>query len=192
MSFELPELPYKRNALEPYISEETINYHYDKHHGNYVLNLNTLIQGTEFVSKSLEDIIKTATGSTFNNAAQVWNHTFYWHCLSPTGGKIPTGILAEAINKTFSSFELFKVDFIQSAMSNFGSGWTWLVKKDNDCLAIVNTSNAETIITEGQKPLLTIDVWEHAYYIDYRNMRAKYLDNFWSIVNWEFVAQNMV
>lgn len=191
MSFELPALPYEKNALEPHISAETLEYHYGKHHNTYVVNLNNLIKGTEFEGKSLEEIIKTSTGGIFNNAAQVWNHTFYWHCLSPKGGNAPTGAVADAINKAFGSFEAFKEELTKSAVGNFGSGWTWLVKKADGSLAIVNTSNAATPLTNGDKPLLTVDVWEHAYYIDYRNARPKYLGNFWALVNWEFVAKNL-
>ena len=191
MSFELPALPYEKNALEPHISAETLEYHYGKHHNTYVVNLNNLIKGTEFEGKSLEEIIKTSTGGIFINAAQVWNHTFYWHCLSPKGGNAPTGAVAEAINKAFGSFDAFKEELTKSAIGNFGSGWTWLVKKADGSLAIVNTSNAATPLTNGDKPLLTVDVWEHAYYIDYRNARPKYLENFWALVNWEFVAKNL-
>ncbi|TBL98560.1 superoxide dismutase [Fe] [Hafnia paralvei] len=191
MSFELPALPYEKNALEPHISAETLEYHYGRHHNTYVVNLNNLIKGTEFEGKSLEEIIKTSTGGIFNNAAQVWNHTFYWHCLSPKGGNAPTGAVADAINKAFGSFEAFKEELTKSAVGNFGSGWTWLVKKADGSLAIVNTSNAATPLTSGDKPLLTVDVWEHAYYIDYRNARPKYLENFWALVNWEFVAKNL-
>ncbi|WP_367299294.1 superoxide dismutase [Fe] [Hafnia alvei] len=191
MSFELPALPYEKNALEPHISAETLEYHYGKHHNTYVVNLNNLVKGTEFEGKSLEEIIKTSTGGIFNNAAQVWNHTFYWHCLSPKGGNAPTGAVAEAINKAFGSFDAFKEELTKSAIGNFGSGWTWLVKKADGSLAIVNTSNAATPLTSGDKPLLTVDVWEHAYYIDYRNARPKYLENFWALVNWEFVAKNL-
>ena len=191
MSFELPALPYEKNALEPHISAETLEYHYGKHHNTYVVILNNLIKGTEFEGKSLEEIIKTSTGGIFNNAAQVWNHTFYWHCLSPKGGNAPTGAVADAINKAFGSFEAFKEELTKSAVGNFGSGWTWLVKKADGSLAIVNTSNAATPLTSGDKPLLTVDVWEHAYYIDYRNARPKYLENFWALVNWEFVAKNL-
>ncbi|NLS55706.1 superoxide dismutase [Fe] [Hafnia alvei] len=191
MSFELPALPYEKNALEPHISAETLEYHYGKHHNTYVVNLNNLVKGTEFEGKSLEEIIKTSTGGIFNNAAQVWNHTFYWHCLSPKGGNTPTGAVAEAINKAFGSFDAFKEELTKSAIGNFGSGWTWLVKKADGSLAIVNTSNAATPLTSGDKPLLTVDVWEHAYYIDYRNARPKYLENFWALVNWEFVAKNL-
>ncbi|WP_145501670.1 superoxide dismutase [Fe] [Yersinia similis] len=191
MSFELPALPYAQNALEPHISAETLEYHYGKHHNTYVVNLNNLIKDTEFAGKSLEEIVKTANGGVFNNAAQVWNHTFYWHCLSPNGGGEPTGKIADAINKSFGSFAEFKAQFTDAAVKNFGAGWTWLVKKADGTLAIVSTSNAGTPLTTTDKPLLTIDVWEHAYYIDYRNARPKYLDNFWALVNWSFAEKNL-
>lgn len=191
MSFELPALPYAQNALEPHISAETLEYHYGKHHNTYVVNLNNLIKDTEFAGKSLEEIVKTSSGGIFNNAAQVWNHTFYWHCLSPNGGGEPTGKVAEAINKSFGSFAEFKAQFTDAAVKNFGAGWTWLVKKTDGTLAIVSTSNAATPLTTQDKPLLTVDVWEHAYYIDYRNARPKYLENFWALVNWSFVEKNL-
>ncbi|EOD54460.1 superoxide dismutase [Fe] [Aeromonas molluscorum] len=192
MAFELPALPYAINALEPHISQETLEYHHGKHHNTYVVNLNNLVPGTEFEGKSLEEIIKTSTGGIFNNAAQIWNHTFYWHCLSPNGGNEPTGALADAIAKQFGSFAEFKDAFTKSAIGNFGSSWTWLVKKADGTLAIVNTSNAGCPLTEaGTTPLLTVDLWEHAYYIDFRNMRPKYMETFWTLVNWEFVAKNL-
>ncbi|MCA2019011.1 superoxide dismutase [Fe] [Vibrio tritonius] len=191
MAFELPALPYAQDALEPHISKETLEYHYGKHHNTYVVKLNGLIPGTEFENKSLEEIIKSSTGGIFNNAAQVWNHTFYWHCLAPKAGGEPTGAVAEAINKAFGSFEEFKTKFTDSAVANFGSGWTWLVKKADGSLEIVNTSNAATPLTDGVTPLLTVDVWEHAYYIDYRNARPNYMTAFWNLVNWEFVAANL-
>ena len=192
MAFELPALPYAINALEPHISQETLEYHHGKHHNAYVVNLNNLVPGTEFEGKSLEEIIKTSTGGVFNNAAQIWNHTFYWHCLSPNGGGEPTGALADAINKAFGSFAEFKDTFTKSAIGNFGSSWTWLVKKADGSLAIVNTSNAGCPLTEaGTTPLLTVDLWEHAYYIDFRNLRPKYMETFWTLVNWEFVAKNL-
>ncbi|WP_145476018.1 superoxide dismutase [Fe] [Yersinia similis] len=191
MSFELPALPYAQNALEPHISAETLEYHYGKHHNTYVVNLNNLIKDTEFAGKSLEEIVKTANGGVFNNAAQVWNHTFYWHCLSPNGGGEPTGKIADAINKSFGSFAEFKAQFTDAAVKNFGAGWTWLVKKADGTLAIVSTSNAGTPLTTTDKPLLTVDVWEHAYYIDYRNARPKYLENFWALVNWSFAEKNL-
>ncbi|HGJ5856215.1 superoxide dismutase [Fe] [Arsenophonus nasoniae] len=192
MSFQLPSLPYAKNALEPHISQETLEYHYGKHHSTYVNNLNNLIKDTNFAGKTLEEIIKTAQGGIFNNAAQVWNHTFYWHCLAPNAGGEPTGKIAEAINQNFEEFEKFKKQFTDAAIKNFGSGWTWLVKQANGKLSIVNTSNAATPLTGNDKPLLTVDIWEHAYYIDYRNVRAEYLTNFWSLVNWQFVEQNLL
>ncbi|HEH9441989.1 superoxide dismutase [Fe] [Aeromonas sobria] len=192
MAFELPALPYAINALEPHISQETLEYHHGKHHNTYVVNLNNLVPGTEFEGKSLEEIIKTSSAGIFNNAAQIWNHTFYWHCLSPNGGGEPTGDLAAAINKAFGSFAEFKDAFTKSAIGNFGSSWTWLVKKADGSLAIVNTSNAGCPLTEtGTTPLLTVDLWEHAYYIDFRNMRPKYMETFWTLVNWEFAAKNL-
>lgn len=191
MSFELPALPYAQNALEPHISAETLEYHYGKHHNTYVVNLNNLIKGTEFAGKTLEEIVKTSNGGVFNNAAQVWNHTFYWHCLSPNGGGEPTGKVADAINQSFGSFAEFKAQFTDAAVKNFGAGWTWLVKKADGTLAIVSTSNAATPLTTTDKPVLTVDVWEHAYYIDYRNARPKYLENFWVLVNWSFVEKNL-
>jgi Fe-Mn family superoxide dismutase len=190
MTHTLPPLPYEKNALEPVISAETIDFHYGKHHQAYVTNLNNLIAGTEFENMSLEDIIMKSSGGVFNNAAQVWNHTFYWSCLSPNGGGAPTGALADAINAQFGSFDAFKEAFNKSAVTNFGSGWTWLVKNADGSLEIFNTSNAGTPMTSGKKALLTIDVWEHAYYIDYRNARPKYLETIWDKVNWEFVAAN--
>lgn len=191
MSFELPALPYTKDGLEPHISAETLEYHYGKHHNTYVVNLNNLVKGTEFEGKSLEEIILKSSGGIFNNAAQVWNHTFYWNCLAPNAGGEPTGAVADAIVKHFGSFAAFKEQLTDSAIKNFGSGWTWLVKKADGKLAIVNTSNAANPMTDGDKPLLTVDVWEHAYYIDYRNARPKYLENFWALVNWEFVAKNL-
>ena len=191
MAFTLPELPYAKDALAPTISEETLEYHYGKHHQTYVDKLNGLVPGTEFEGKSLEEIIKSSSGGVFNNAAQIWNHTFYWNSLSPNGGGEPTGALADAIKATFGSFDDFKAKFNDSAVNNFGSSWTWLVKKADGSLAIVNTSNAATPITEeGVTPLITVDFWEHAYYIDFRNARPKYLEGFWSLVNWEFAASN--
>lgn len=192
MSFELPALPYERDALAPHISAETIDYHYGKHHQAYVTNLNKLIDGTDHSGKSLEEIIRSSDGGLFNNAAQVWNHTFYWNSLSPNGGGAPSGELADAINAAFGSFEEFKEKFTASAAGNFGSGWTWLVKNSSGALEIANTSNAGTVITdESVTPLLTCDVWEHAYYVDYRNARPEYLKNFWEIINWEFAASNL-
>lgn len=194
MAFELPALPYAINALEPHISQETLEYHYGKHHNTYVVKLNGLVEGTDLAEKSLEEIVQTSTGGVFNNAAQVWNHTFYWHCLSPNGGGEPTGELADAIVKAFGSFAEFKAKFTDSAINNFGSGWTWLVKTEDGSLEIINTSNAGCpIAEEGLKitPLLTVDVWEHAYYIDYRNVRPDYMAAFWALVNWDFAAKNL-
>jgi Fe-Mn family superoxide dismutase len=191
MSFTLPELPYTKDALAPHISAETIEFHYGKHHQTYVDKLNGLVDGTELATQSLEDIVKSSEGGVFNNAAQVWNHTFYWNCLSPNGGGSPTGPVADAINAAFGSFDAFKEQFTNSAINNFGSGWTWLVKKADGSVAIVNTSNAATPLTDASvTPILTVDVWEHAYYVDYRNARPKYMDAFWALVNWDFVNQN--
>lgn len=192
MAFELPALPYAKNALAPYISEETLEFHYGKHHNAYLTNLNNLVPGTEFEGKTLEEIVKTSSGGIFNNAAQVWNHTFYWNSMAPNAGGDATGAVADAINKQWGSFAAFKEEFTKSAATNFGSGWTWLVKKADGSLAIVNTSNAGSPITEaGVTPLITVDVWEHAYYIDYRNARPKYLESFWALVNWEFANKNL-
>ncbi len=191
MKIELPVLPYEMNALEPHISEETLQYHYGKHHNTYVMKLNGLIPGTEFEGKDLETIIKTSNGGVFNNAAQIWNHTFYWNCLAPNAWGIPDWSLLEAIENNFESFENFKEKFTASAVNNFWSGWTWLVKNLEGKLEIVNTSNAETPLTGNYKVLLTCDVWEHAYYIDYRNVRPDYLAAFWNLVNWDFVNSNL-
>jgi Fe-Mn family superoxide dismutase len=189
--FDLPQLPYATDALSPHISAETIEYHYGRHHKTYVNNLNQLAAGTEFEKASLEDVVRKSTGRIFNNAAQVWNHTFYWNCLSPKGGGRPQGALLAAIQKAFGSFEEFQRQFTEAAVGLFGSGWAWLVKKADGSLAIKGTANAGTPLTEGDTPLLTCDVWEHAYYIDYRNARAKYVETFWKIVNWDFVAKNL-
>ncbi len=192
MSIQLPPLPYALDALAPHISKETLEYHYGKHHQAYVNNLNKLIPNTEFAELPLDDIVKKSSGGIFNNAAQVWNHTFYWHCLSPQGGKEPQGALAEAINHAFGSFNEFKEKFTQTAITTFGSGWAWLVKDQHNALSIISTSNAATPLTqEGITALLTCDVWEHAYYIDYRNARPDYLNAFWALVNWDFVAQQL-
>ncbi len=191
MAFTLPPLPYAYDALEPTISRETLEFHHDKHHQAYVTNLNKLIEGTEFESASLEDIIKKSSGGVFNNAAQVWNHTFYWNCMGPNAGGEPTGKVLEGINAKWGSFDAFKAEFNKMAAANFGSGWTWLVKTPQGELNIVNTDDAETPITTDDVPLLTCDVWEHAYYIDYRNARPKYLESFWNVVNWDFVAKNL-
>ena len=190
MAYELPALPYAMNALEPTISQETLEYHYGKHHQTYVTNLNNLVPGTEFENTSLEDIVMKSSGGVFNNAAQIWNHTFYWNCLSPSGGGAPSGELAAAIDKAFGSFDEFKKALSTSAATNFGSGWTWLVKNSEGGVEIVNTSNAANPMTDGKTPLLTVDVWEHAYYIDYRNARPKYLEEIWKLINWDFVAGN--
>ncbi|WP_411824213.1 superoxide dismutase [Leptospira sp. 'Mane'] len=189
MEHKLPELPYAKDALLPHISPETLDFHYGKHHQTYVTNLNNLIKGTEFENSSLEDIVKKSSAGIFNNAAQIWNHTFYWHSLSPKGGGPATGAVGDAINKAFGSFDAFKEKFTQSAVTNFGSGWTWLVKK-GDSVEIVNTSNAGSPLKDGIQSLITVDVWEHAYYIDFRNARPKYLEAFWNLVNWEFANQN--
>lgn len=190
MPFSLPDLPYPKNALAPHISEETLEYHHGKHHQAYVTNLNKLIEGTEYEGRSLEDIIKTSSGGVFNNAAQVWNHTFYWHCLSPNGGGKPSAKLLAAIESSFGSFDEFQQKFTQTALTTFGSGWAWLVKKEDGSLDLVSTSNAQTPLTdETLTPLLTCDVWEHAYYIDYRNARPNYVDAFWKLVNWAFVEE---
>ena len=190
MAFELPALPYGSNRLIPYISEETLEFHHGKHHQTYVTNLNNLVPGTEYDGLSLEEIILKSSGPIFNNAAQVWNHTFYWNSLIPNGGGAPTGELAEKINTTFGSFEKFKEEFTKTAVTTFGSGWAWLVKNADGSLALVSTSNAGCPLTTGQTPLLTYDVWEHAYYIDYRNARPAYLEAFWALVNWDFAAVN--
>ena len=190
MEHTLPPLPYALDALAPHISKETLEFHYGKHHQTYVTNLNNLIKGTEFENATLEAIVKKSAGGMFNNAAQVWNHTFYWNGLKPNGGGAPAGALGDAINKKWGSFDEFKKVFQTAAVGNFGSGWTWLVKKTDGSLDIVNTSNAATPLTGSDKPLLTCDVWEHAYYIDYRNARAKYVEIFWNLVNWDFAAKN--
>lgn len=190
MTHTLPPLPYALDALQPIISKETLEYHYGKHHQAYVNNLNNLIKGTEFENASLEETILKSSGGIFNNAAQVWNHTFYWNCLTPKSSREPSGKLAEAINKAFGSFEEFKKRFSQTSVATFGSGWGWLVKNAQGDLEIVSTSNAGTPMTQKQTALLTCDVWEHAYYIDYRNARPTYVEKFWDLVNWDFVAEN--
>ncbi len=191
MAIELPALPYARDALEPHISAETIDYHYGKHHQAYVTNLNNQVKGTELENADLETIVRKAQGGMFNNAAQVWNHNFYWQCLAPNGGGVPEGRLGEAIAKTFGSFDVFKEEFTKLALGTFGSGWGWLVQRPDGALGLVSTSNAGTPITGDDVPLLTCDVWEHAYYIDYRNARPKYLEHFWNLVNWEFVGSRL-
>lgn len=191
MAFELPPLPYEKSALAPHISEETLDYHYGKHHNAYVTKLNGMIDGTKFADMSLEDIIKNSEGGMFNNAAQVWNHTFYWHSMSPNGGGAPTGALADALTGAFGSVDAFKEKFTQTALTTFGSGWAWLVKNADGGLEVVSTSNAGTPLTEGKTPILTCDVWEHAYYVDYRNARPAYVDHWWELVNWDFAAKNL-
>ncbi len=191
MSIELPPLPFEKNALEPHISAETLDYHYGKHHQTYVTNLNNLIAGTDNEGKSLEELISSTSGGLFNNAAQIWNHTFYWNCLSPNGGGEPTGAVADAINAKFGDFASFKDAFSKNAITTFGSGWGWLVKNADGSIELASTSNAGCPLTEGQTPLLTCDVWEHAYYVDYRNARPKYVEAFWNLVNWDFVAKNL-
>ncbi len=190
MEHKLPELPYAMDALQPHISKETLEYHYGKHHQAYVTNLNNLIKGTEFENLALEEIIKKSSGGIFNNAAQVWNHTFYWNCLKPNGGGEPGGKLADAIKAKFGSFEEFKKQFSQTAITTFGSGWGWLVKNADGSVELMGTSNAGTPMTTGKTALLTCDVWEHAYYIDYRNARPSYVEHFWNLVNWDFAAKN--
>jgi Fe-Mn family superoxide dismutase len=190
-TFTLPPLPYAPDALAPHMSKETFEYHHGKHHQAYVTNLNNLVPGTEFAGLSLEDIVRKSSGPIFNNAAQVWNHTFFWSCMKPAGGGEPQGALAAAINTKRGSYAAFKEAFTKSAVGNFGSGWTWLVKKADGSVDIVNTSNAATPLTTTDKPLLTIDVWEHAYYVDYRNARPKFVETFLSsLVNWSFAEAN--
>jgi len=191
MPYELPSLPYPVHALQPYISKETLEYHYGKHHAAYVANLNAQIKGTELEGLRLEEVIKKASGSIFNNAAQVWNHTFYWNSLAPGAGGKPSGALATAIGDKWKTFAAFKEAFTSSAVGNFGSGWTWLVRKPDGSLDVINTSDAGTPLTGRDDPLLTCDVWEHAYYIDYRNERPDYLAAFWNLVNWEFAVRNL-
>ncbi|EKD50791.1 MAG: Superoxide dismutase [uncultured bacterium] len=198
MPHALPQLPYSKDALAPFFSAETLEYHYGKHHATYVTNLNNLIASTEWADKPLEDFITNPSAlptdkkaALYNNAAQVWNHTFYWNCLAPKAGGPATGQIADLINSTWGSFSAFKDAFTKSAIGTFGSGWAWLVKNKDDKLEIVSTSNAQNPLTDGKTPLLTCDVWEHAYYIDYRNARAKYVEGFWNLVNWDFVNANL-
>ena len=191
MQHELPKLPYAMDALAPHISKETFEFHYGKHHQAYVTNLNGLIKGTEFENASLEDIVKKSSGGVFNNAAQVWNHTFFWNCMKPAGGGEPGGALAKAIDAKWGSYAAFKEAFTKSAVGNFGSGWTWLVKKGDGSVDIVNMGAAGTPLTTGDTPLLTIDVWEHAYYIDHRNLRPRFVETFLNhLVNWGFAEKN--
>lgn len=190
MEHKLPELPWAQDALEPHISAETLSYHYGKHHAAYVSKLNAGIKGTPFENETLENIIMKSEGGVFNNCAQVWNHTFYWNCLAPAKGGSPTGSIASKITEKWGSFDKFKEDFSNAAATNFASGWTWLVES-NGSLEILNTDDAATPMKEGKKALLTIDVWEHAYYVDYRNARPKYIESFWSLVNWDFVNSQL-
>ena len=190
MTHTLPDLPYAKDALEPNISAETLEFHHDKHHATYVTNLNNLIPGTEFENASLEDIVMKSEGGIFNNGAQIWNHTFYFNCMGPIGGGEPSGALADAINAAFGSFAGFKEKFSISAATNFGCGWTWLVKNSDGSLEIINTSGAGNPMRDDKTPLLTIDVWEHAYYIDKRNVRPQYIADFFNVINWDFVAGN--
>ena len=191
MAIELPPLPYDRAALEPHMSAETLDFHYGKHHKTYVDNANKMIEGTEYADMPLVDIIRRSQGALFNNVAQVWNHTFFWNCMKPNGGGEPTGKLADAINLAFGDFATFKEEFAKTCIGTFGSGWGWLVQRPDGSLALVSTSNANTPIAGEDTPLLTCDVWEHAYYIDYRNARPKFVEAFWNLVNWDFVASNM-
>jgi len=193
MEHALPALPYALDALQPHLSQETLEYHYGKHHNAYVVNLNNLQKGTEFEAKDLELIVKTSSGPVYNNAAQIWNHTFFWSSMKPAGGGEPSGALAAAISAKWGSFAAFKEAFTKSAVGNFGSGWTWLVKKPDGSVDIVNTGAAGTPLTSADKALLTIDVWEHAYYIDFRNLRPKWVETFLtSLANWEFAEANFV
>lgn len=187
--FKLPELPFAQDALEPHISKTTIEFHYGKHHQTYVDNLNKLIVGTEFENSDLEYIVMNANGGIFNNAAQVWNHTFYWNCLSPKSTLKPEGKLMEAIVEEFGGFEQFKEKFTNSAVTLFGSGWVWLVKNQEGKLEIIQTSNAENPMRQGKKPILVCDVWEHAYYLDKQNRRPAYLESFWQIIDWKKVEE---
>ena len=191
MEHKLPELPYSKEALQPHISAETFEYHYGKHHKAYVTKLNELIKGTKFENMSLEEIIKNSEGAIFNNSAQTWNHTFFWNCMAPKAGGLPGGKLSDLINKKWGSFDKFKEDFAKNAVGNFGSGWTWLVQDKQGDVEIMNTSNADTPMAHGMKALMTVDVWEHAYYIDYRNARADFVNAFWNVANWDFVNKNL-
>lgn len=191
MTFELPALPFAKDALQPHMSAETLEYHWGKHHKSYVDNLNKLVPGTEFEGKSLEAIIKTSSGGIFNNAAQIWNHSFFWNCLTPAKNQEPQGALADALISTFGSVQAFKEKFQEASAKQFGSGWGWLVKNKQGKLEIKSTSNAATPLTDGETPLLTCDVWEHAYYIDYRNRRPDFLKAYWNLCNWDFAAKNL-
>jgi len=191
MEHVLPALPFEKTALAPHISSETLDYHHGKHHNAYVVKLNSLIKGTEYENYKLEEIIKKSTGAIFNNAAQIWNHTFFWNCLKPKGGGEPTGKLATLINQKWGSFEKFKEEFSNAALNNFGSSWTWLVLNNQGNLEIYNTSNADTPMAKNLKAIFTIDLWEHAYYIDYRNVRADFIKAFWNLVNWDFANNNL-
>ena len=191
MAFELPVLPYADDALAPHVSSETLAYHHGKHHRAYVDNLNRMVTGTPWGQSSLEEIVAKAEGGIFNNAAQVWNHTFYWSCMSPEGGGEPSPPLSARINYTFGNYAAFREKFTEAALTHFGSGWAWLVGEPSGRLSIVTTDNADNPLRKSTQPLLTCDVWEHAYYIDYRNARAEYLEHFWELVNWEFVSSNL-
>jgi Fe-Mn family superoxide dismutase len=192
MAFTLPELPYAKDALAPHISAETLDFHHGKHHQAYVTKLNELVGADASLGgKSLEDLVRTTSGGVFNQAAQVWNHTFYWHSMRPGGGGEPTGAVADAITKAFGSFAGFKEKFTAAAIGQFGSGWAWLVKNQGGALEIVQTSNAGCPLTDGKTPILTCDVWEHAYYVDYRNARAKYVEAWWNLVNWDHANKNL-
>lgn len=188
MNFKLPDLPYERTALAPHVSEETLAYHHGKHHQAYVDTLNELVAGTKWEETSLDEIVRTASGNLFNQAAQHWNHSFYWNCMSPDGGRRPGGELDSVLERAFGSFEAFTEEFKQAATGTFGSGWAWLVRKEDGSLAVTSTGNAGNPLTRGDTPLLTCDVWEHAYYIDYRNARPDYVDAFFELINWTFVA----
>ncbi len=190
MTYTLPELPYAKDALAPHMSAETFDYHYAKHHKAYVDNANKLVAGTEFEAMSMEDVIKKSSGKIFNNVAQIWNHTFFWNCLTPKSSG-PSAKVTAALSKAFGSVDDFKKAFTEAAINTFGSGWAWLVQNADGSLAIVSTTGAGNPMTAGQKPLFTVDVWEHAYYIDYRNSRPNFLEHFWAIANWEFLEQNL-
>jgi len=191
MAFELPELPYSKDALDPHISARTLDFHHGKHHNAYVTKLNAMTEGTDKASKSLEDLIKSESGGLFNQAAQTWNHTFYWHSLSPNGGGEPSGPIADAIKSDLGGFEAFKEKFSAEAAGHFGSGWAWLVRNASGKLEVVSTHDAGNPMTDGHTPILTCDVWEHAYYLDYQNARPKYIEAWWNLVNWDFANQNL-